>query len=129
MSDIEVTEPKSALVQKIIAAMAEEHEKPESMYETLIPLIENASLTEGAITDDEITDLVHGKDSIGPSAEVQAKYPLLNAIVLAPYLTASDDDEDDEEIDDEADDEADDEDEDNEIADDDDEDAPKDDPS
>ena len=79
---------KEQFVREVINRLAEEHEVSASEFEHLVPGIEEAYPTEGvAITPDELSSLVHGDGA--DAAPLTEKYPLIEAITLAPYTQQS----------------------------------------
>lgn len=80
---------KEQFVREVINRLAEEHEVSAAEFEHLVPQIEEAYATEGvAITPDELNDIIHG--TVSPDAMVTTeKYPLVDAIALAPYALQS----------------------------------------
>ena len=79
---------KEQFVREVVNRLAEEHEISAAEFEHLVPQIETAYPTEGvAITPDELSALVHGDGA--DAAPLVEKYPLLEAITLAPYTQQS----------------------------------------
>jgi hypothetical protein len=76
-------------VREVLNHLAEEHGALASVFEYLTPKIHAAYATEGVtITPDELSELIHGDGDAGVPKDLEERFPLLNAIGVAPYIDA-----------------------------------------
>lgn len=91
-------------VEEVLSRITAEHGVPREKVEYLTASIVAARPTEGEITMDELSTLVHGTD-VEEAEKLQKKYPLLNGVCLSPYTELEEpDDEEDEDEDEDGDD-------------------------
>lgn len=79
-------------IARIKALLADEHERPQSAFDHLIPQMRAAYARDGAISDGDMAVIFQGSDDENLPDQLADRYPLLNEI--AASLDESDNDDD-----------------------------------